>query len=590
MKVNSCKWDFATLYSSEDQLQADINKLLAILPTVMKMKNKLGSSLSVFKKALYMSNEAQILYEKIYTYALLRYETNMRSKKEQELLHQVENIGEEVYQKLCFIEPELITIENSIIKDFIIKDPELELYKEYIENLKNNSKSLLADKEEYLAEIKNLLNSPSSTYSILVNELNFGSIQINGENKEVNETNYFGYLLDKDRCIRKNALNAILATYGQYGHTFTSLLNANVEKDCVISKIMGYNSPITMALGPDGINTDTYDEYISTIKNSLPSLHNFIKLRKNILNIKNLYWYDLFVSLSESINEECTYNDAKKYILNAFSPLGSEYIGKVEEMFEEGWIDVYSSEGKVKGAYSMGVYRNKSFILLNYENKNDDLLTLAHEIGHAIHSYFSNKSQPFFFAEHSNFLGEIVALVNENLLIENLISQSNSNEERIYYLCHWLEKIRGMIYRQAMYAEFERYYFDYVLSGETLTLGLLNTKFGELLKDYFGPDLKVDELMKNEWMRVTHFYKSPFYVINYSLGFSIAVYIANKILSHGKPFVDNYLCMLNKGSSISTKEFIENIGLNAKYSNSLKETIHLFNKRVLELEYLIKNI
>lgn len=288
MKVNSCKWDFATLYSSEDQLQADINKLLAILPTVMKMKNKLGSSLSVFKKALYMSNEAQILYEKIYTYALLRYETNMRSKKEQELLHQVENIGEEVYQKLCFIEPELITIENSIIKDFIIKDPELELYKEYIENLKNNSKSLLADKEEYLAEIKNLLNSPSSTYSILVNELNFGSIQINGENKEVNETNYFGYLLDKDRCIRKNALNAILATYGQYGHTFTSLLNANVEKDCVISKIMGYNSPITMALGPDGINTDTYDEYISTIKNSLPSLHNFIKLRKNILNIKNL--------------------------------------------------------------------------------------------------------------------------------------------------------------------------------------------------------------------------------------------------------------------------------------------------------------
>ncbi len=352
----------------------------------------------------------------------------------------------------------------------------------------------------------------------------------------------------KDRRVRKDAFKGLYDTYNKYRNTFAVTLSSNIKKDIFYSKVRKYNSSLEAALDVNNIPVEVYDNLIKAVHDNLSSMYRYVKLRKKVLGLDELHMYDLYTPLVKDIDMEIPYEEGKKIVLEGLRPLGDEYIEIVEEGFNSRWIDVYENRGKRSGAYSWGTYDSYPFILLNYQNNLDSVFTLAHELGHSLHSYYSRENQPYIYGDYSIFVAEVASTVNEAILMEYMISKAKNKDEKLYLLNHYLEQFRGTVYRQTMFAEFEKMIHEEIENGRSLTADSLCRMYKELNRKYYGPDIVIDDEIAMEWARIPHFYYN-FYVYQYATGFSAAIALSQKILKEGRESVDRYINFLKSGNS-----------------------------------------
>ncbi|MDF2724435.1 MAG: oligopeptidase PepB, partial [Paenibacillus sp.] len=393
------------------------------------------------------------------------------------------------------------------------------------------------------------------------------------------------FLESKSRDVRKNAFEALYATYGKYKNTLAATLNANLKKNMFYAKARKYDSALEMSLYGDKIPVDVYDNLISTIHESLPLLHRYLELRKKLLNVDELHMYDLFAPLVEEAKMEISYEEAKQTVLRSVAPLGKQYRDIVEQGMNGGWIDVYENEGKRSGAYSSGAYGTHPFVLLNHQANVSSMFTLTHEMGHALHSYLSDANQPYRSAQYTIFLAEVASTLNEALLMDYLLKAPSDRHQKLYLLSYYADKFRTTVFRQTMFAEFERIIYRRAEAGESLTHQQLCSIYYDLNIRYHGQAMHVDREIEMEWARIPHFYRS-FYVFKYATGFSAAASFAKQITDEGQPAVERYLGFLKSGGSDYSIEILKRAGVDMSTPEPIRQAMSVFGSLVEQMEQL----
>lgn len=573
------KWDLSSIYKDKETWEKDIDKVLELGSQLEKYKDNVKEE-NLFE-IINISLEIYSKLENIYVYTKLLHDENTKDVEKQSMVDKAENINVQVSEKLAFLEPSIMKLDIEKIR----KIEELNKYNKYLENMFRQKKHILSNEEEnILASMGEVFSSSENTFGLLNEaDLTFGQIE-DESGKLVNLThgNYVKFLESHDRKVRKNAFERVYQSYGSLKNTFSGLLKNHMKKNVVVSKIRKYDSPINMFLDSNKISSKVYESLIEVVDENLETLHKYIEKRKEIMGIENIHMYDLYVPLVKDIDKKIEYDEAKNILLEGLKPLGDEYISIVKKGLESKWIDVYETEGKRSGAYSWGTYTSNPYILLNYQNRIDDVFTLAHEMGHSIHSYYTRSTQPYIYGEYSIFLAEIASTVNEILLINYLLENTEEEKEKKYLLNYYIEQFRGTIYRQTMFAEFERDIYQLITKGEDVNVEVLSEKYINLNRKYFGESIVIDDEIKMEWARIPHFYYN-FYVYQYATGFSIASYFAGKILEGDITVRDNYIKFLKSGSSKYPTDILKDIGVDVEDKKVYEESLKIFKKIVGKL-------
>jgi len=403
---------------------------------------------------------------------------------------------------------------------------------------------------------------------------------------ELTKGRYTHFMESKDRRVRKEAFEALYSTYGKFRNTIAASLTSSVKADVFYARTRKYPSALYSALFADNVDISVYDNLIATIHEHLPLMHRYISLRKKALGVGELHMYDLYVPIVPEVDMKIPYDQAVKTIKEALHPLGEDYGKVLEEGFTSGWIDVHENEGKTSGAYSWGAYTTHPFVLMNYQDNVNNMFTLAHEMGHALHSYYSNKNQPYTYADYKIFVAEVASTVNEALLMNHLLETTNDKHQRMYLINYYLEQFRGTVFRQTMFAEFEKIVHAKEEAGEPLTADSLNEIYRELNVAYHGPEMVIDKEIELEWERIPHFYRH-FYVYKYATGFSAATSLSKQILEEGQPAVERYLQFLKGGSSDYPLNLLKNAGVDMTSPEPIREALAVFKSLIEELEQLI---
>ena len=410
-------------------------------------------------------------------------------------------------------------------------------------------------------------------------DMTFPSILVDGESVELTESNYNTFIRSSNRDVRRDAFNTLLKTYGNYKNTLAKTFSGNVELLTSMAKVKKFASSIEASLYHDNIPVSVYNKLIDIINKNMDILYKYYDLKKEVLNLDELHLYDIYVPIVDNIEKKYSFEEAKETVLEALSVLGDDYINNLSKAFTERWIDIYNNKGKRGGAYSSGFYDTKPYLLLNFEGKYEDVTTLAHELGHSMHTYYSCHNQPYNLSSYNIFVAEVASTVNELLLVHYLISHSKDNKEKLFLINALLELYKSTIYRQVMFAEFERDMHNTVEKGEVLTNEYLSTKYYELVKRYFGDNVICDDVIKNEWMRIPHFYYN-FYVYKYAIGLSCATKIVNGILNKEEGALDKYLAFLKTGGSMYPSEELKVAGVDIYDENVYQEAIDTFNNYI----------
>ena len=536
------KWRLCDMFASDDQWQEEVAKLEELAGELAGMKGKLQDAAQLLA---YCKLKDQIDYymNRVYVYANQSYHQDTAVSRYQAMAAQSEGIMVMVGSAGSFAGPEIIAIEDEVLEGFMKEEPELEHYRRSLELVRRAKDHTLSPAEEaVLAGAREMAGAPDQIFTMFNNaDVKFPSLtDVEGNRIQMTHGNYVFFLENKDRSLRKQAFQGMYDTFGKMGNTLAAVYTSHLKADRFYAKMRKYPNSRAMYLADGNIPESVYDNLIDTIHKHLPALHRYVSLRKKVLDVEQLHMYDLYTPLVEDVDAAYTFEAAKDLARKALAPMGEEYLGILEEGFRDGWIDVFENENKKSGAYSWGAYGTHPYVLLNHQENLDSVFTLVHEMGHAIHSYYSSKTQPITYAEYLIFVAEVASTCNEELLTQYLLKTETDPKMKAYVLNHSLESIRGTIYRQAMFAEFEKIVHGRIDAGEELTLEELNRIYYDLNVTYFGPDMTVDEEIAREWMRIPHFYTS-FYVYQYSTGLSAAIAFADKILKEGKPAVDRYV-------------------------------------------------
>jgi oligoendopeptidase F len=423
-----------------------------------------------------------------------------------------------------------------------------------------------------------MLNNADMRFPIIKDE--------EGKEVEVTHGNFVRFMQSKDRNVRKAAFNAMYDTYKKFINTFASTMAGNVKKDIFYVKTRKYNSSLEASLFEDNVSLEVYNNLIETVHSRLDVLHRYVRLKKKLLGLDELHMYDLYVPLIQEYDKKFTYEEAIELVLEGLKPLGDEYINLLKQGFNSRWVDVYENRGKTSGAYSWGTYGTHPYVLLNYQGKLNDVFTIAHEMGHSLHTYYSNATQPYVYAGYKIFVAEVASTCNEALLMDYLLKNSKDEKERLYLLNHFFEEFRGTVYRQVMFAEFEKLIHEMAERGEPLTAEVLNKKYYELNKLYYGDDIVVDEGISYEWARIPHFYRN-FYVYKYATGFSAAIAISQMILNEGEKAVERYKEFLKSGSSDYPLNLLKKAGVDLTTPKPVNDALDVFEKLLDEFEKML---
>ena len=579
------KWKIDTMYPSEDYIEKDIEKAKEYIEKVKEYKGKLSESKEVLYDALNISEKSSRVLQNLYVYTHMKQHEDTRINANQAIATKIEMLSTELSMATSYIVPEIISIDEKKLEEFF-RCEKLKFYKKYVDDIIREKPHTLSEKEEeILAAASDLSNISENIYDMLsFADLEFPEIDDEkGNNVRITHSNFSTFLKSKNPIIRKNAFEALYSTYDRYKNTFASTLYGGIKSEIFYSKIRKYESALEASLFQDDISIDVYNNLIKSVNENLDTLNKYIEIKKKLLNLDEIHMYDLYVPLTDKFDMKIPYESAKDIILKALKPLGKEYLDIVKKAFDEGWIDVYENEGKQGGAYSWGSYDSNPYILMSYKDDLNSLFTLIHELGHSLHSYYSRNNQPYLYSSYKIFVAEVASTLNELLLINYLLENSNSKEERIYLLNYYLEQFRTTVYRQTMFAEFEKITHEKVESGEPLTSDEFTSIYYNLNKKYYGDSTVVDEQIGLEWARIPHFY-SNFYVYKYATGFSAASALSQQILTEGQIAVDRYLEFLKSGGSEYPLVQLKNAGVDMEKKESVDKALELFSILVDKLE------
>ncbi len=581
------KWRLQDIYPSDDLWEKDYKNAGQLIEKAAQYQGKV--SLDNLAQVLGMWDEAVMLAEKLYSYAHMEKDADNTVPLYQGLTDRAMSLFIQASGQFAFIEPEILALPERELKEKLAQDAGLKVYTHYIEDLIRQKEHILdADRERMLAEAQDMASSPDDIYTMLTDaDIRFPVIKDDkGDDVELSKGRYSRLMASSDREVRKNAFEAMHNTYGSFINTITAAQRANVKADIFNKNQRKFASSLQAALFGDNIGADVYDNLIDTVHRALPLMYRYVDIRKRVLGLDEIHLYDMYVPMVKEYDKEFTYEQAKDMVLSGLAPLGEEYLGIVKEGFDSGWIDVYETRGKTSGGYSSSAYGVHPYVLLNFQGKLDDVFTLAHEMGHSVHTYYSDKTQPFVYKEYPIFLAEIASTCNESLLINHLLDGAQSKQERMYLLNHFMDQFKGTLYRQTMFAEFEKMTHEMAESGRPITPDALCAEYHKLNELYFGKGVVIDKEIDYEWARIPHFYNS-FYVYKYATGFSAAIAISEKILKQGRPAVEKYTEFLKSGGSGYPMDTLGKVGVDLARPQPIAEALDLFGRLLDEFEKLI---
>ncbi|TMV48491.1 oligoendopeptidase F [Paenibacillus mesophilus] len=582
------RWRLEDLFADQQAWNEEYEQVKQLAKDIGQYEGKLNNP-DTIRQCFELEDKLSLLTERLYCYASNRHHEDMAEPAHQALSDKVKKLAVEANQAMSFITPEILDLSDDQLQS-LIADPGLKKYKKTLDDMLRQKPHILSKPEEaLLAQVGNVSQAPGTIFGMLNNaDMKFPKIQDeNGEEIELTHGRYIQFLESRNRDVRKSAFEAMYATYGKLRNTFAATLGANLTKNMFYAKARKYPSALEASLYGDKIPLDVYDNLIAAIHESLPLLHRYMELRKQLLKVDELHMYDLFAPLVDEYKLDITYDEAKKIVLESVRPLGEHYSKILEEGLEGGWIDVYENEGKRNGAYCSGAYGTHPFVLLNHKDNLSSMFTLTHEMGHALHSYLSDSQQDYRDAQYTIFLAEVASTLNEALLMDHLLNQSSDPTQKLYLLCHYADKFRTTVFRQTMFAEFERIVYKRAEQGESLTHQDFCAIYYDLNVKYHGSSMTVDKDIEMEWARIPHFYRS-FYVFKYATGFSAATSFAKQILDEGTPAVERYLGFLKSGGSDYSIEILKRAGVDMSSPEPIRQAMSVFEDLIGQMEELTK--
>ncbi|MGC4375405.1 oligoendopeptidase F [Fictibacillus sp. Mic-4] len=582
-------WDLEAIYETDEKWEEEFNEIKNLLPGLKEYQGKLGESAQTLYDFFQKEDEVTKKLGKLYTYAHMRYDQDTTNSFYQGLNDRASVLATQVSSTISFAVPEILSIPEEKLNSFVNEFEKLSLYKHALDEINRQRPHVLTKEEEaILADVREVTNNASTTFGMLNNaDMKFPSIKDeNGDELEVTHGRYIRFLESSDRRVRKDAFHAVYGTYDKFKNTFASTLAGTVKRDNFFARVRKFDSARQAALNNNNIPEEVYDNLVKTVNDHLHLLHRYVTIRKKALGLDELHMYDLYTPLVKDVKMEVTYEEAKKLILEGLAPLGEEYVNILKEGYEKRWIDVHENAGKRSGAYSSGAYGTMPYILMNWQDNVNNLFTLAHELGHSVHSYYTRKTQPYPYADYSIFVAEVASTCNEALLNHYMLQKTEDKKEKLYLLNHYLEGFRGTVFRQTMFAEFEQEIHVRAAGGEPLTPELLTKLYYDLNVKYFGNDLVIDKEIGLEWSRIPHFYYN-FYVYQYATGFSAAASLSQQILEEGEPAVKRYVDFLKAGSSDYPIEVLKKAGVDMTTPEPIENALKVFESILDEMESLL---
>ncbi len=580
-------WRLEDMFESDEAWESEYEVTKASLKQVPDFAGKISQSPDNLLSCLKLIDKVGNSVERLYVYSNQKYHQDMSVSKYQEYAGKAETLFMEFGSNTAFIEPEILEMDEVVIKEWLEMES-LSNYKRFLsEILRKKEHTLDKNTEEILAKSRRMAQAADNIYTMFNGaDIDFPVVK-DSEGKEIKLThgNFVPIQTGTDRELRERAFKAFYGTYDKMKNTLAATFNANVSQAVFYADVRHYNSTREMYLNGSNIPEEVYDNLIETVHKNMDLMYRYVALRKKMLGVDELHMYDVYVPIVDVPDRDIPFEEAKEIVAEGLSVMGEDYIRTLREGFDNRWIDVYENKGKKSGAYSWGAYGTHPYVLLNYQGNLDHVFTLAHEMGHALHSYYSNKNQTYINADYRIFVAEVASICNEALLIRHLINKTEDKKEKAYLINHFLEQFKGTLYRQTMFAEFEKITHRKVEEGETLTSESLSDIYYELNKLYFGEEMISDEEIALEWARIPHFY-TPFYVYQYATGLSAAIALSAKILREGEKGVNDYMKFLTGGCTKDPIDLLKMAGVDMTTPKPVEDALQLFKELLDEMEKL----
>lgn len=582
-------WELESIYPTDADWEGDFAQVSAQLPEIRAFEGRLGESAEILLAALRLRDAANETLGRLVVYATMRMHEDSANSTYQALADRATTLANDLNAAGAYFTPEILALPQAQVDSFLAATPALQLYRHALDEInRQRAHVLTAELEALLAQAAEISNAPEHIFEMLNNaDLKFPVLRdATGQEVRLTHGNYVPRFLEShDRDVRRAAFEAMLGTYATYRNTLAATYAAQVKRDIFFARAHHYDSALESALDPNNIPVSVYHNLVATVEANLPRLTRYLTLRKQLLGLDELHMYDLYVPMVREVEYKVAFNDAQEQVARALAPLGAGYVSALRTGFASRWIDVPENEGKRSGAYSWGTYGTYPFVLLNYQASMDSMFTLAHEMGHAMHSYFTWQTQPFPYSSYTLFVAEVASTLNEALLIHYLLQNTNDKALRMYIINHALETFRTTLFRQTLFAEFERDAHARAEGGEALTPELLSGMFKTLNDKYYGAAVAVDQQIEVEWARIPHFYSS-FYVYQYATGISASAALARQILAEGEPAVQRYLRFLSSGSSDYSIALLRDAGVDLSTPRPVQQALDTFTDYLDQLEAL----
>lgn len=582
-------WNLESIYANNELWEEDYAALEKDAAEFAKLKGAIEADVSKIPAVLDAYYGLHRRLSKLSVYARMRFDQDTTDSTYQTTSAKIGSLGVKIGAASAFVEPEILSYSKELLEAAEKENERTAYYGRKIEEmLRGQEHTLDAEKEELLAAAGDMAEAPDDIFSVLMNaDMKYPDIVLeDGTHLPLTNSTYISYMESPDRAVREGAFKTLYGQIASLKNTFAAIYRGNLKQAKFYAQSRKYSSARAMYLADSNVPESVYDNLLSAVHEALPMMYRYVAVRKKVLGVDKLHMYDVYTPIVAAQNQTYEFEQAKQMVLEALKPMGEDYLSHAREGLENRWIDIYPNKGKKGGAYSWGCYDSQPFILLNYTKNLDSVFTLIHEMGHSIHSYYSRTAQDYAYSDYKIFVAEVASTCNECLLMHDLLEKTTDKEQRKYLLNHYLDSFKGTLFRQTMFAEFEKNAHEYCAQGKPLTAEALSQMYLELNQKYFGPDMEKDEEIAYEWMRIPHFY-TPFYVYQYATGYSAAVALSAKILKEGKPAVDAYMSFLKGGESKDPIDLLKMAGVDMTTEKPVADALALFGELVTELETLV---
>ena len=582
-------WKLEDMVAEDSQWEQMFKEASGEISEYASYKGRLAGSADTLYACLLFDDKLSQKIERLYVYARMRSDEDTTVQRYQDMFSRAQTLSYRAAENSSFLVPEILSMDRELLEQYMAADNGIGHFKRALEIiLARRDHTLSGEMEELLAQSYDATQGASQIFTMFNNaDVKFPVITgESGEGIRITHGNYISLMENQDRRIRKDAFEGLYSVYEQFSNTLAAAFSSNVKQAVFYAKAKKYASSREYYLADNEVPELVYDNLVKAVRENIVKLHEYTRVRKDVLGVDELHMYDLYVPMVAAADRRYTYEEAKSIVLEGLAPLGEEYLSLLKQGFDSRWIDVYENEGKRSGAYSWGTYGSHPYVLLNFHGTLNDVFTLAHEMGHSIHTWYSDRNQPFTYAGYKIFVAEVASTCNEALLIRHLLKKAGSREEKAYLLNHFLESFRGTLFRQIMFAEFEDMAHKKAARGESLTAESLCSIYRQLNADYFGPAMTVDRQIDYEWERIPHFY-TPFYVYQYATGFSAAVAISSRIMSGEPGALEGYKKFLSGGCSMKPIDLLKLCGVDMSTTRPVDEALGFFGELIEEFKKCI---